>query len=101
MKGLNFKEFMDELYACGDAKKDVALQVFSFQGKRYSLGKEYREDLDIIDLVMREITPDDDGVIFKFPGETMRECVEKFEKATVFDGKTINQAEKEIAVLFS
>ena len=38
--------------------------------------------------------------LFKHTSKVRNECVEAFEKAKIFDGKTIYEAEKDIEVLF-
>lgn len=35
-----------------------------------------------------------------FPGKDFRECFSKFEKARIFDGLTLYEAEQEITVLY-
>ena len=43
---------------------------------------------------------DDENYVFRCHGKDFRECFEQFEKATIFDGMTIYDAESEIEVLF-
>ena len=38
--------------------------------------------------------------IFRCKGKDFANCVEQFEQAKIFDGKTIYKAEKDIEVLF-
>lgn len=97
MEGCTFAEFMDDLYACGGPEKE-----FTFRGKGYFLEATRRKNSRLIDFVVGEYR---EGVklwvaLYIFPGKTMRECVEKFEKAKIFDGLTINQAEQWITGLF-
>ena len=42
----------------------------------------------------------DENYVFRCHGKDFRECFEQFEKATIFDGMTIYDAESEIEVLF-
>ena len=42
----------------------------------------------------------DENYVFRCHGRGFRECFEQFEKATIFDGMTIYDAESEIEVLF-
>ena len=41
-----------------------------------------------------------ENYVFRCHGKDFRECFEQFEKATIFDGMTIYDAESEIEVLF-
>ena len=43
---------------------------------------------------------DDENYVFRCHGKDFRECFEQFEKATIFDGMTIYDAESEIEVSF-
>lgn len=96
MEGQTFSEFMDDLYACGGPEKE-----FTFHGKRYFLQAECRKNSDLIDFVVCEYRKGEvDDALYIFPGKNIRECVEKFEKAKIFAGKTINQVEQEITMLF-
>lgn len=42
----------------------------------------------------------DENYVFRCHGKDFQECFEQFEKATIFDGMTIYDAESEIEVLF-
>ena len=53
----------------------------------------------MIEMYIIDIT-NNDTQIGSFFGNDYRECVEQFEKAKIFDGKTIYEAESEIVVLF-
>jgi hypothetical protein len=94
MTGNSLQEFMDDLLACGGPEKE-----FQFRNKRYFLETMYRPERKEKELYIDEInTPEQKR--YSFFGKTFRDCVEKFEKAPIFDGLTIYEAEPEIEVLF-
>lgn len=94
MKGNTISEFMNDLYACGGPEKD-----FLFRGKRYFLETIAKGNSELLELYIFEVN-DTDNVVFSCTGKTFRDCVEQFEEAKIFDGKTIYQVEQEIEVLF-
>ncbi|MCH3973389.1 MAG: hypothetical protein LKE53_11645 [Oscillospiraceae bacterium] len=94
MKGNSLQEFMDDLLATGGPEKE-----FVFRKKRYFLETVYYSEKAENELSVDEIDMPK-GKTYSFRGKTLRECVEKFENAPIFDGLTIYEAESEIEVLF-
>lgn len=99
MRGNTLTEFIDDLLSmCGPEKEFVYrdryyLIYFSCDGKRYNL------ILDEHDYTI----PSDEPPFLKthcFSGQTQEECVAAFEKAPIFHGLTLYEAEEEIQVLF-
>ena len=78
---------------------------FVFGSKYYFLETLYREEKDMLELFINEYdnfdTEDKKYITtYSFFGKTNAECVEQFEKAKIFGGETIYEAEDEIEVLF-
>lgn len=61
--------------------------------------QKYEANPSLTELVIFECFGDE-NYIFRCLGKDFRECFEQFEKATIFDGMTIYDAESEIEVLF-
>lgn len=93
MKGNTLNEFMDDLHTMGGPEKE-----FLYQGKRYFLQCEKVDD-NKIEMVVFQCFGEQE-YIFRCKGESFAECVEQFEQAKIFDGKTIYEAEKDIEVLY-
>ena len=100
MKGNTINEFMSDLRYNGGPEKEFV------HGDRYYLvqaaGKE-GDDKDYLTLDEFVREGDDCGeylTTYWFGGKTLTEAVEEFEKAGIFDGKTIYEVEKDIEVLF-
>lgn len=94
MKGNTLNEFINDLYSMGGPEKE-----FIYNGKKYFLQCEALADSSLIEMVVFQCFGDEE-YIFRCQGENFAECVETFEKAKIFDGKTIYEAEKDIEVLF-
>ena len=94
MKGNTLNEFMDDLYSMGGPEKE-----FLYNGKRYFLQCEIIPNSNFIELAIFKCF-DNQEYIFKATGKSFSECAEQFEKAKIFDGKTIYEVEKDIEVLF-
>jgi len=94
MKGNSVQEFMDDLLTTGGPEKE-----FVFRKKRYFLETVYHPEKEENEMSVDEIGIPD-AKTYSFYGRTIRECVDKFEKAPIFDGLTIYEAESEIEVLF-
>lgn len=92
MKGNTLNEFMDDLYSMGGPEKE-----FLYKGKRYFLQCEAVDDM--IEMVIFQCFGEQE-YIFRCKGKGFANCVEQFEQAKIFDGKTIYEAEKDIEVLF-
>ena len=61
--------------------------------------QKYEVNPSLTELVIFECFGDE-NYVFRCHGKDFRECFEQFEKATIFDGMTIYDAESEIEVLF-
>ncbi len=95
MKGNTLDEFMDDLITMGGPEKE-----FTFRGRRYFMESQpYEPDLTQKELVIFECFGNQ-NYIFRCHGKTREDCVHQFEKAKIFDGMTIYEAESEIEVLF-
>ena len=92
MKGNTLNEFMDDMYH--NPEKEI-----SYLGKRYMVTGYTNETGDLYTLEVYTIEKDCKE-LFKHTSKVRYECVEAFEKAPIFDGKTIYEAESEIEVLF-
>lgn len=95
MKGNTLAEFVDDLLTIGGPEKE-----FLFRGKRYFMEAQmYKEDPSQTEFVIFECFGDG-NYIYRCHGKDFRECFEQFEKAHIFDGLTIYEAESEIEVIF-
>ena len=95
MKGNTLGEFMDDLLTMGGPEKE-----FAFNGKMYMLETYYDHDNQLYEMVVFECNDSDEPYIFRCKKHSLSECVEAFEHAAIFGGKTIYEAEREIEVLF-
>ena len=98
MKGNTLKEFIDDLLSVGGPEKE-----FAFNGRRFFLETTFDRQLGQFDMCIQEYLPDAEQTNlheYHFEGKTETECVHKFEKAKIFDGKNIYEAEQDITVLF-
>ncbi len=95
MKGCTLAEFVDNLLTMGGPEKE-----FLFRGRRYFMEVQpYETNPSLIEFVIFECFGDE-NYIFRCHGKDFRECFDQFEKATIFDGMTIYEAESEIEILF-
>ena len=94
MQGNTLTEFINDLLTMGGPEKE-----FLFHGKTFFLESEYDEEKDMIKMYLFEITNPNTPTI-SFWGQNFRECVDQFEQAPIFDGKTIYEIESEITVLY-
>ena len=92
MKGNDLNEFIDDMYH--NPEKEI-----SYCGKRYMVTGYVDETSEFYTLEVYTIEKDCKE-LFKFTSKVRYECVEQFEGAKIFDGKTIYEAEKDIEVLF-
>lgn len=92
MLGNNLNEFMDDMYH--NPEKEII-----YRGKRYMVAGYSDKECELYTLEVYTIDKDCKE-LFKHTSKERNECVEKFEKAKIFDGKTIYEAEKDIEVLF-
>ncbi len=91
MNGKSLPDFIDELYC----NPEMEIEYHSI---RYSVSGYLDEDKEFVLQVDSIDNPSSE--IFFVRKKTARECVEAFEGALLFDGKTIYQAESEITVLY-
>lgn len=100
MKGNSLNEFMNDLYVNGGPEKE-----FTYHDQYFIIQCEATTDKSnqVLRLDAYRLQNGEAGDFirtFFFNGKTLAECVEAFEKAKIFDGKTIYEAEKDIEVLF-
>lgn len=95
MIGNTLSEFVDDILTMGGPEKE-----FLFRGKKYMLQcQKYEANPSLTELVIFECFGDE-NYVFRCHGKDFRECFEQFEKATIFDGMTIYDAESEIEKFF-
>lgn len=95
MRGNTLTEFIDDLLTMGGPEKE-----FLFRGKRYFMESQpYEKDCKQTEFVVFQCFGNQD-YIFRCHGKNNEECVQQFEKAKIFDGLTIYEAEQEIEVLY-
>lgn len=91
MQGKNLSLFIDSLYMNPEME-------FEYRDKRYLISgyrndnKEYVLRIDTIEVKSK--------TVFFSKMKTAHECVEHFEVAKIFDGRTIYEAHNEITVLY-
>ena len=100
MKGNTINEFISDLCTNGGPEKE-----FVYADKYYIIQADSKENddktylrLDVYSCVNNEA-----GQIINtlwFAGDTLLKCVDAFEQADIFDGKTIYEAEKDIEVIY-
>lgn len=99
MKGNTIDMFISDLCANGGPEKE-----FIYSNKYYIIQADNKNDdktylrLDIYACEQKEAGEYIETIWFA--GESLRLCVEAFEKAKLFEGKTIYDVEKDIEVLF-
>ena len=95
MKGNTLQQFVDDILTMGGPEKE-----YLYRGKLYML--ECNIDLQDNSTIVLTIFQcfGKEKVIFQCKGKTFRECFEQYEKASLYDGQTIYEAEKEIEVVF-
>ena len=95
MKGNTLTEFMEDLLTMGGPEKE-----FLFRGKKYLMESQpYDKDPTQTEFVIFECFGSQ-NYIFRCHGKNNRECLLQFEKAKIFDGGTIYDAESEIEVIY-
>ena len=95
MKGDTLTEFIDDLLTMGGPEKE-----YEYRGKRYFMESQpYELDPTQVEFVIFECFGDE-NYIFKCHGKTNADCVNEFEKAKLFNGRTIYDAHDEITVLY-
>ena len=91
MNGKTLPDFIDELYC----NPEIEIEYHS---TRYSVSGYLDESKEFVLRV--DSIENQSSEVFCVRGKTTRECVEAFEEAPLFDGKTIYEAESEITVLY-
>lgn len=91
MKGRSISEFITELYNNPEME-------FIYQDQRYMISGYVNSSDDIYTLELCNICTG--HLVFNCSDKFREKCVEQFEEAKIFDGKTVYQVEKEIEVLF-
>ena len=92
MKGNTLNEFINDLYH--NPEKEII-----YNGNHYMITGYVDETGELYTLVVYTIE-ENSKTLFSFSSKIRYECVEAFEKAQIFDGKTIYEVEKDIEVLF-
>lgn len=92
MKGNRLNEFIEDMY-CNPEKEIIYCE------KRYMIAGYVDEKCELYTLEVYTVEKNCKE-LFKYTSKLRSECVEAFEKAKIFDGKTIYEAEKDIEVLF-
>lgn len=91
MQGKKLSLFIDALYTNPEME-------FEYAGKKY-LVAGYRDDNNEYVLRVDSIEASSNQVFF-FKDISIQKCVEAFENAAIFDGRTIYEAHDEITVLY-
>ncbi len=92
MRGNSLNEFIDDLYY--NPEKEIV-----YFGKRFMVSGYVNETGILYTLVVYSVEVSSKE-LFKITSKSRQECVEKFEQAKIFIGKTIYEAEKDIEVLY-
>lgn len=92
MKGQTLREFIDDMLIEGGFEKE-----FLYKGKEWFIGRVYNEEHDNYSLYILDDQPGC-HTVFEVVGNTFQDLFEKFEKAKIFDGRTIYEAEKDIEI---
>lgn len=100
MKGQTVGGFIDDILSMGGPEKQ-----FVFRNKFYFLETLWNEKTGLSDLNIDEYdNTDPENQVFlrrhTFSGKDFADCVALFEKAPIFEGLTIYQAEGEMEVTF-
>lgn len=93
MKGNTLGQFIDDILTMGGPEKE-----YLYRGKRYML--ECETDSAGLIVLMIFACFGEEEIVFQCKGETFLACFQQYEKAPIYDGRTIYEAEHEIEVLF-
>lgn len=93
MKGNDLNQFIDDLYSMGGPEKE-----FIYKGNSYFL-ESANIGNNTIEMVVFQCFGKGE-YIFRCTGKDFAECARQFEKARIFDGKTIYEVENEIEVVY-
>ncbi len=92
MKGNTLNEFIEDMFHNPEKEIIYCKKKYMVIGYVNQIGELYTLEVYTIEKNFKEL--------FKFSSKKRHECVEQFENAKIFDGKTIYEAEKDIEVLF-
>lgn len=92
MIGNNLNEFIDDMYHNPEKEIRYCKKRYMIVGYINETGELYTLEVYIVEKECKEL--------FKFTSKKRYECVEAFEKAKIFNGKNIYEAEKDIEVIF-
>ncbi len=92
MLGNDLNDFMNDMYS--NPEKEIR-----YRNKDYMVAGYIDEKGEFYTLMVYTIDKEC-KTLFKVSSKERRECVEAFEQAKIFDGKTIYEAEKDIEVLY-
>jgi hypothetical protein len=91
MRGKTLSEFIDSLYINPEMEIEYSNKKFLISG--------YRDDDNSYVLRVDTITETSEQIFFAKNAD-VQNCVDAFENAKIFDGKTIYEAEDKITVLY-
>ena len=91
MQGKNLSEFIDSLYINPETEIEYSNKKFLISG--------YRDDDSSYVLRVDNITTSSEQIFFAKDSDVQK-CVEAFENAAIFDGRTIYEAHDEITVMY-
>ena len=89
MIGTKLSEFVDELYYNPEIE-------FIYDGKRYMISGYMVEDCYVLEMCNINANT----ILFEVSSASRNDCVTAFENATIFNGQTIYEVEKNIQVLY-
>lgn len=96
MNGMNIGDFINKVYQGDEIEFTIGKTTYFVQGNRidnkYELTVDYWEKTDG--------TEPSHDYLFSITCESPQERLQQFEEATIFDGKTIYEVEKDITVLY-
>ncbi len=99
MKGNTLGEFIDDILVSGGPEKE-----FVFRNKYYFLESTCKRnegiELRIDEYDQQESDEPKYIQTYRFMGKDLTECTNQFERAKIFEGLTIYEAEPEIEVVF-
>lgn len=94
MKGCSIGEFIDDLFSCSDVE-------YIYKGRTHILSVWKNTDATYELCDTEYIGESCHTTIFDIVKPSLTECIAAYENATIYDNRTIYEAEKEIVVLFA
>lgn len=92
MFGNDLNDFIEDLYHNPEKEIVYSGQRYMVEGFVNDTGELYTLEVYIIGNGCKEL--------FSYTSKMRHECIEAFEKAKIFDGRTIYEAEKDIEVIY-